>query len=124
MIRLEEMRAFEVHLNKKRLCLAGIGDEGVMSAILSHLSKGDEVDFRVGGLVMPAHEHVIWKELKLRTGDEIRIKVVESKVVDKSHVRQRLNPAEEKKALKRYVRAKAKQLGWKIVTSPKKVPLQ
>jgi len=40
------MRAFQVHLNKKRLCLAGIGDDGVMSAILSHLSKGDEVGVR------------------------------------------------------------------------------
>ena len=120
------MRAFEVHLNKKRLCLAGIGDNGVMSAILSHLigKGGDEVDFRIGGLVMPAHEHVIWKELKLSTGDEISIKIVKSKVVDKSHVRQRLDPAEEKRILKRYVRAKAKELGWKIVARPRKAPLQ
>jgi antitoxin component of MazEF toxin-antitoxin module len=92
--------------------LAGIGDDGVMSAILSHLSKGDEVDFRVGGLVMPAHEHVLWKELKLNIGDEIRVKIVESKVVDKSRV------------VHRRVLAKAMELGWKIIARPKKVRLQ
>jgi hypothetical protein len=93
MIRLNEMRAFEVYLNKRRLCLAGIGDNGVMSAILN-------------------------------TGDEIRVKIVESKVVDKSRVVHRRDLAQEKRAQKRYVRAMAKQFGWKIVAPPKKAQLQ
>jgi len=121
------MRAFEVYLNKKRLCLAGIGDNGVMSAILNHViggKGGDEVNFRVGGLVVPANEHVIWKELKLNTGDEIRVRIVESKVVDKSRVVHRRDLAQEKRAQKRYVRAMAKQFGWKIVAPPKKAQLQ
>jgi hypothetical protein len=117
------MRAFQVHLNKKRLCLAGIGDDGVMSAILSHLSKGDEVDFRVGGLDSSTDEHVIWKELKLYTGDEIRIKIVESRVVDKPRVRSPRDRAQEKRYRKLHVRRMAKELGWKII-APKKAPLQ
>jgi len=38
------MRAFEVYLNSKRLCLAGIGDEGVLSTIVTHaVGNGGEL---------------------------------------------------------------------------------
>jgi hypothetical protein len=31
------MRAFEVYLNGKRLCTAGIGDDGVMNTMIDHV---------------------------------------------------------------------------------------
>jgi hypothetical protein len=113
------MRAFEVHLNKKRLCLAGIGEDGVLSAILNHvIGEGrDEVNLRIGGLISPANEHVTWEVVELVTGDEIRIKVVESKVVNKPRMRHQRDLAEEKRSVKRYVRAMAKEFGWKITTN-------
>ena len=118
------MRAFEVHVNKKRLCLAGIGDEGHLAATLNHLiGKGrDLVNLTVGGF--GSTEHVIWKQIQLSTGDEIRVKIVESKRFDKPRTRYRRYPAQEKRDLKRYVRAMAKQFGWKIIASPKKASLQ
>jgi hypothetical protein len=119
---VHEMRAFEVHLNKKRLCLAGIGEDGVLSAILDHvIGEGrDDVNFRVGGLMLPANEFVTWKVVELDTGDEVRIKVVESNIVKKPRIRRQRDPAEEKRQVKRYVRAMAKQFGWKITTGREK----
>jgi hypothetical protein len=31
------MRAFEVYLNRKRLCVAGIGDDGVLDTMVDHV---------------------------------------------------------------------------------------
>ena len=115
------MRAFEVHLNKKRLCVAGVGDDGVLSTILSHVigNGRDEVNLTVSGMVCPANEHVRWSQPRIRTGDEIRIKVVESTVVDRPRKRYRQDPVEDKRNLKRYVRKMAREFGWKIVSAKK-----
>jgi len=47
------MRAFEVHLNGKRLCVAGIGEDGVLTAIITDVARkdGNDLDLTVGGLV-------------------------------------------------------------------------
>ena len=112
------MRAFEVYLNDKRLCTAGIGDDGVLTTILDHVKGNgrDEVSLRVGGLVSPIEEHVTWRTLQLQTGDEVRIKVIESGKVDKPRKRHPRDRAAEKKYNKRYVRAMAKKFGWTITT--------
>jgi hypothetical protein len=49
------MRAFEVSLNGKKLCLAGIGDDGVLTAIVDWVTGRDRADLflEVGGLVSP-----------------------------------------------------------------------
>lgn len=79
------MLAFEIHLNGKRVCTAGIGEPGVMSAILNWVSseprkgarKPDEfASIRVGGLVSSTEEHVTWAHRDLRRGDEVVIRVV------------------------------------------------
>ena len=47
------MVAYEVFLNDKRLCLAGIDGDGVLNAILSY-GRGGQVDhlhITVGGLI-------------------------------------------------------------------------
>ena len=116
------MRAFKVYLNGKRLCVAGIGDDGVLSAhVTSVVGRGrDELWLHVGGLISPKDEHVRWQQHRwLREGDEVRIKVVETGVVDKPRKRYRPDPRKELVAQKRYVREMAKKFGWKIQTGRK-----
>lgn len=117
------MRAFEVSLNGKKLCLAGIGDDGVLTTIVNWVTGKNAVDLflQVGGLISPAGEHVSWINQKpLRVDDRISVNIVEAKVVDKPTKRRRRHPAEGLRAQKRYVREMAKQLGWRIQTRSRK----
>jgi hypothetical protein len=118
------MRAFKVYLNGKRLCVAGIGDDGVLTAIANWVSGGRykaDLFLEVGGLVSPTQEHVAWVRQKaLRVGDEIRLTIVEAASVDVPIERYQTDSAKDLKNQKAYVRAVAKQLGWTIQTVPKK----
>lgn len=79
------MRAFEVYLNGKKLCLAGIGNDGVLTTIVNWVARKGRGDLflEVGGLVSSADEHVAWINQKpLRVGDQLRIKLVETSSVD------------------------------------------
>ena len=111
------MRAFDVSLNGEKLCLAGVGERGVLSAIVSWVAgdRGEDLFLHVGGLAN--EEHIDWvRQRHLRVGDEIRVKVVESRSNDRAVRRRRNNPAETLKAKKQYVRRMAKELGWRIET--------
>ena len=67
------MLALEVHINGKRRCLAGIADDGVVSAILSWVGRGrperglprEDVSIRVGGLDSERREHMDWLQQEL-----------------------------------------------------------
>jgi len=111
------MRAFEVSINRKRLCLAGIGDDGVLSAIVNWVTReaSGNLFLEVGGLISPADEHVAWVSHKrLRVGDRVEVRIVEARSVDKPKMRRRMDPAQRVRDQKRYVRRMAKQLGWRI----------
>ncbi len=110
------MRAFQISLNGKKLCLVGIGNEGVLSTTITYVPfrRRRETRLYVGGLLMPQGEHVRWKEARLRVSDEVRLKVVEAEAVDTPRVRHLRDPAAEAKAEKRYVRKMATKLGWKV----------
>ena len=115
------MRAFEVYLNGKKLCVTGIGDDGVLSTIVTSVVKRERRDWEdlmldVGGLISPTEEHVRWTHRKLRTGDEVLIRVLKTSRVDPPRSKYRFDPAQERKNWKRYVRDAAKRLGWKIQT--------
>ena len=115
------MRAFNVSLNGKKLCLAGVGERGVLSAIVSWVAgdRGADMFMEVGGLAN--EEHVGWVNKKcLQVGDEIRVTIVDAGSVDKPVTRRRTRPAETLKAKKRYVRMMAKELGWKIQAGTKR----
>lgn len=118
------MRAFKVQLNGKRLCVAGIGEDGVLSAIIDHVvGKGrNELHFRVGGLrvLNGIYEHVEWRTKRLRVGDRLSITVVETESVDPSRVTLRTDDKWEERNAKAYVRSVAKKYGWKLVTRPRK----
>jgi hypothetical protein len=109
------MRAFNVSLNGKKLCLAGVGERGVLSAIVTSVAgdRGADLFMEVGGLAN--EEHVDWiKQKRLHAGDEIRVKIVDAGSADKPVRKRRIHPSETLNAKKRYVRMMAKELGWKI----------
>ena len=110
------MRAFQVHLNDVELCTAGIGDGGVLTVILAHIAGRSRNDLRmdIGGLLSPTQEHVRWRNLRLKVGDEVKVRIIETTVVDKPRKRYARDPAKELKGTKNYVRQKAKELGWGI----------
>src|SRR5258708_2890131 len=106
------MRAFRVSLNGKKLCLAGVGERGVLSAIVNWVAgdHGADLFMEVGGLA--SKEHVAWvSQKRLGVGDEIRVKIVEARSVDKPVKKRRVHPAETLSSQKRYVRMMAKKLG-------------
>lgn len=92
------MICFEVRLNGKKVCLAGVGDSGVLSAIVSWAGpptltpKGqkkwrDPARLHVGGLYEPSgnvHIHPRWAQRKLRPGDEVQVRLIESDKPDKA----------------------------------------
>ena len=89
------MRAFKVTLNGKQLCVAGIGENGNMSTVITHVEgnhKGSHI--HIGGLDMTTEEHVCWDEYpyrKLSVGDEIRVEVIEVESVDEPRERFRVD---------------------------------
>jgi hypothetical protein len=122
------MRAFAVSLNGKRLCVAGIGDDGVVIANINHLvgQSRNELRFEVSGLISPTKEYVTWIKRKLKVGDEVLIKIIETRSSDrhttsinlpKESVRE--DPKEEIRNQKRYVREMARKFGWKVVVERK-----
>ena len=115
------MRAFKVSLNGKKLCLAGVGERGVLSAIVNWVAgeRGADLFMDVGGLAN--EEHVTWiKQKQLRVGDKVVVKIIKAGSVDKPVEKHRNDPAETLKTKKRYVRIIAKELGWKIQAPSKR----
>ncbi len=119
------MLAFEIHVNGKRICTAGIGEPGVLSAILNWVGseprkgerKADEfASIRVGGLISSTEEHVTWARRALRRGDKVVIRVVETERSDRPRQRDRDTAGKIRSRQKRQVRRLAKSFGWKIET--------
>jgi len=120
---LSAMLAFEIHMNGKRICIAGIGEPGVLSAILHWIGsaprkgarKADEhASIRVGGLIGSIEEHVTWVRRDLRRGDEVVIRVIETECADKPRERERDTAGRIRSRQKRQVRRLAKSFGWKV----------
>src|SRR5437868_4536428 len=107
------MIAFEVHLNGKRICTAGVGNIGVLTASLAwrgpqpHQKDGPAIAeylrLDVGGLA-DSGEHLRWLDRKLKRGDVASIKVVEVDSAGEPKERQRPNPAADLRRQKHYVR--------------------
>ena|ERR1035438_7757026 len=79
------MRAFEVSVNGEKLCVAGIGDDGVLTSIVSWVARHGDGDLMlsVGGLYSQTEEHVNWiSHRPLSVGDEIHVTIIETDSVD------------------------------------------
>ena len=117
------MRAFEVRLNGKKICLAGVGNDGVLSTIVNWVPRDGrgELSLDVGGLISSEDQHVMWiRQRRLRLGDRVEVTVVEKDEVDvPAKKKRRANPQQVLGEQKRYVRMMAKRFGWKIQV-PKK----
>lgn len=82
------MRAFEVHLNGKKLCLAGIGDDGVLDASANWVGskRGSDLFLQVGGLISSTKEHVSWvRQRRLHVGDKITVRIVQQWIILGQH---------------------------------------
>ena len=114
------MTAFAVYLNDKKLCVAGIGEDGVLDVIVDYVGGHvNQTSLSVGGLIS-SREHVRWlQDAALKMGDEVRVKVVESHSIDAPITRlpcdQVESPAPDQQ--KQYVREMAKKFGWTITES-------
>jgi hypothetical protein len=120
--RIKIMRAFKVDLNGKKLCLAGIGDKGVLTAVVSWVAgtRGTESFLEVGGLASSLKENFAWVSQKpVSLGDEILIKIVNAKLVDPPDRRYRTDSKRDLANRKAYVRAVAKELGWTVKVEKK-----
>jgi hypothetical protein len=110
------MRAFEISLNGKKICLAGIGNDGVLSTTITYVPfrKRRETRLYIGGLVLPQNEHVFWKQAILRVGDEVRLKIVEKHSVDRPRKHTPRDPAAEALAEQRHLQRLAKKFGFEL----------
>lgn len=117
------MRAFEVYLNKKRLCVAGIGESGALLGVIQYIvnQSRNEVRFEVSGFTLSTQEHVTWDRRVLEVEDEVRIKIIEATAADRPATKIsrpveciREDPKEEIRNQKRYVRQMARKFGWKV----------
>lgn len=121
------MLALEVDINGKRRCLAGIPDDGVISAILSWVGRGrpergcpkENARLHVGGLDSLQDEHMDWLNEDLAVGDDVRIRIVDVSKVDRPIKGSRRPAGDSTRHQKAYVRRLAKQFGWKIVKDTK-----
>lgn len=115
------MLAIEVEINGKRRCRAGLAGDGVVSAILSWVTKcglprDDGVRFQVGGLDSVHGEHMNWLVRDLAVGDEVLIRVVDAPKAT-APIKESRRPVDSSpRREKAYVRRMAKKFGWKIVT--------
>ena len=88
------MTVFDVYVNGRKLCRAGVGKEGVLDAIVSWVkltgaaartarrlrSRVEETRLEVGGLAGDTHRR--WPERNLKTGDRVVIEVVAATTFD------------------------------------------
>jgi hypothetical protein len=124
------MVAFEVFRNNERLCVAGVGDSGVLTAIvtwvthspdrvkqlaaegISEEESAPDLFLQVGGL--KDRVHMDWSTQALRVGDEIKVHIIEATQVDTPTTQRHDDPANEMKLKEAYVRRLAKELGWEL----------
>ncbi len=102
------MRAFEIYLNGKKLCVAGL-DSGTLLLSVgcteNSLGRG-EVGLSMTGMLL-TQETVRWQHRSLRMNDEVRIRIIESPKSHKYKVLQKA-PSDSRKYEKAYVRRMAR----------------
>lgn len=113
------MSAFNVYLNGKKVCTAGINGNGVLGAHVSSVLRegaSQEISLHVGGLRSATGDHVVWHEaLALKAGDEVRIEIADAACPDLPAISKKPDPVSDERHREDYVRQIAKQLGWEIV---------
>lgn len=88
------MKAFEIHLNGLHLFTAGIGENGVLSTVITWVGGSPPRPnagffFRAGGVDGGTGEHVEWSVPAIGVGDEVTVKIIETDQVSPEHHRHR-----------------------------------
>lgn len=128
------MVGYSVSRNDERLCTAGVGDFGVLTACVTWArhrpaklarwaaegisdQEPIELTLHVGGLKSDDGSpswHMRWIDVGLQVGDEIKIQVIDTSRVDTANSEYRDDPVKDLDAKKTYVRKLAKELGWEL----------
>jgi hypothetical protein len=98
------MRAFEIHGNGRKLCVAAL-EEGTMffSVACTENKHGrGSVGLSRNGISL-THETIQWQTCTLRMDDEVRLRIVETGKADKYNVLQKA-PRDARHYEKKYVR--------------------
>jgi hypothetical protein len=111
------MIAFDVFLNRRKIARAGVGSDGVLTAITTWVRrrapKGHgrrprwdrDLSFSLGGYRATKGdigEHFKWEDRKLKPGDVLTIKVINVAVVDEPRRRVVENPELIERSQRRY----------------------
>ena len=117
------MVAFEVKVNGKKVCTAGVADFGVLTTILTWVRRKaartgqrarrhgaeEELTLDVSGL--NGDEHLKWIASSLHVGDRVSIRVLDAKAVDVPTRRYHDDPQMVKKAKRRYYEQLKREYG-------------
>ena len=115
------MKVFDVTLNDRRLCRAGVGADGVLTTMVTWVKLTgqaakearrlghplDETRMHVGGL--RKNTHFAWVDRHLRAGDRLTIGVIQARTSDPPARQKRNDPAQdERREREYYLRLKRK----------------
>jgi hypothetical protein len=113
-IKEDAMICFEVSLNGKKLCLAGVGEYGVLATIVTwayseRRKKSNPEDeqkrrlpfMHIGGLMNEEHIDYLERPFYLNAGDEVTIKVIEADTFDEPPFRDPAKSPEDEKEKRR-----------------------
>jgi hypothetical protein len=111
------MIAFDVFLNRKKLARAGVGPDGVLTAMTTWVRRrapesggtrpqwDRDLSFSLGGYRSAngdAGEHFKWEDRKLKRGDVLTIKVITAARVDEPRRRIAEDPELVERSQRRY----------------------
>ena len=111
------MIAFDVFLNRKKLARAGVGSDGVLTAITTWVRRrapkrrgkrpqwDRDLSFSLGGYRSAngdVGEHFKWEDRKLKPGDVLTIKVITAAHVDEPRRRIAEDPELVERSQRRY----------------------
>ena len=108
------MICFHIEVNGEKVCTAGVGEFGVLTAVLSwvrnrqqHAEGGGNppVVLHVGGLTDQGEddeEHVQWARKDLAVGDVVRVEIVDAESCDEPGEKKRQDPAQRVERAREY----------------------
>jgi hypothetical protein len=98
------MLVFEVRVNDGPPTVAGLQDVSVLAATITYVHNRDDLELRVGGMtsnVGGSSDHAEWIVRKLRTGDEVTLRVATGEAHPPTN-REPVKQAENEKLLRNY----------------------
>jgi hypothetical protein len=120
------MIALKISHNGNPVCLAGVGDLGVVMSNVTWVhslnyrteegktTEHTELSLHVGGLHTPTNEHRSWAVPEIKVGDSVTIEIVEADEVDAYTASREGGEKRDPEEECEYVRRKASEFGWTV----------